>query len=238
MFIETHPSAAEVNENDLSGKTVVVIDVLRATSVMITALANGAKAIIPVLTPEDAIREAGKHASGTCLVCGEHNAQKIDGFDLGNSPLEFTREVVEGKTLIMTTTNGTRALKACRNAKEVFIGAFLNLDAIMQQVKYKENLVLLSAGTNGKFSLDDGLCAGMIIDRLSQFVSIRLDDLGQILLKVWRSSNGNIKGTLAECNHLKYLITNGYEKDVAFCLQTNTDEIIPVYNPLKGKIYV
>lgn len=238
MHIETYPFAAAVTGKDLSGKTVVVIDVLRATSVMVTALANGAKAIVPLSTLKGANRESRKYTSGNCLVCGERNAQKTEGFDLGNSPLEFTRDIVEGKTLIMTTTNGTKALNACRKAGEVYIGAFLNADAVVQQVKDEENLVLFCAGTNGKFSLDDGLCAGMIIDRLSRLIPIRLDDLGQLLLKLWRSSHGNITKTLADCSHLKYLIANGYEKDVSFCLQTDTHEIMPFYDPQRGIIDV
>ncbi|HDO27189.1 MAG TPA: 2-phosphosulfolactate phosphatase [Bacteroidetes bacterium] len=238
MTIETYPFADVANAKDISGKTVVVIDVLRATSVMITALENGAKKIIPVLTNEMVLSEAKKYKPETSLLCGERNAKKIDGFDLGNSPLEFIRETVEGKTLIMTTTNGTKAMKACQKTKEVFIGAFLNVDAVTEQVKNNQKLILLCAGTNGRFSLDDGLCAGMIIDKLSEFTSVKTDDLGHILRKAWKSGTGDLKNRLRNCRHLNFLVENGFEKDVEFCLQRNSSPVVPVYDPEKGIVYV
>ncbi len=238
MHIETHPFASAVNEDDLSGKTVVVIDVLRATSVMIAALENGAKAIVPVLTEKEAMREAKKYKPGTFLLCGERKAKKIRGFDLGNSPLEFTRPVVAGKTLIMTTTNGTRALNGCRKAKKVLIAAFLNVDAVVEKIKHNSGVVLLCSGTNGRFSMDDGLCAGMISDKLSGNLPVKTDDLGQVLLKTRRSGNGDLKNGLRHCGHLNFLVENGFERDVEYCLRQNSSSVVPVYYPKKGYIAV
>ncbi|NOX84509.1 MAG: 2-phosphosulfolactate phosphatase [Chlorobi bacterium] len=238
MIIETYPFATAVNEEDLTGKSVVVIDVLRATSVMITALENGAKEIIPVITVKGALQVAKKFKPDSYLLCGERNAVKIDGFDFGNSPLEFSREVVAGKTLIMTTTNGTKALNACRKAKEVYIAGFLNANAVVKKIRDKSEIVLLCSGTNGKFSLDDGLCAGMIMDKLSENGHAVTDDLGHILLKTWQSSKGSLDQTLKNCYHLNVLVENGFEKDVDYCLQKNTHLIVPVYKPDKGNIHV
>lgn len=238
MLVETCPFADSVNKKALNGKTVVVIDVLRATSVMITALENGAKKIIPVLTKNEALAESKKHAPGTYLLCGERNAKKIKDFNLGNSPLEFTRETVKGKILIMTTTNGTKALNACRKANKVYIGAFLNLSAIVEQIKDSPEVVLLCSGTNGKFSLDDGLCAGMILETLEEYISPEMDDLGHLLLKTWRNSKRNFNQALKNCDHLNFLKDNGYEKDVEYCLRQNTTTILPVYDPKKGCIAV
>ena len=236
MKIEIIPFASAINKKQIAGKTAVVIDVLRATSVMITALQNGAKEIVPVLTVEDALEVSIKFPKGSFLLCGERNAGKIKGFDLGNSTLEFTREMVENKTIIITTTNGTKALNACMNAEKILIGAFLNAEAVAKKVKNLEERTLFCAGTNGRFSLDDGICAAMIIDELSKNNKIDTDDLGHVLLNTWRSGDDNLDFLLKNCFHLKDLNKKGYENDVNYCIQTNISESVPVYNPKTGLV--
>lgn len=230
MKIEIIPFAAAIENHSVKNKTVIIIDVLRATSVMITALNNGAKEIIPVVTVYEAWKTALNFEKKNILVCGERDAKKVKGFDLGNSPLEFSIEKVNNKTIIHTTTNGTKALNACQGAKEILLAAFLNLDAIVQKVSGLDELVLVCSGTNGKFSLDDGMCAAMIIDELSKIKEIQTDDLGRTLLKAFRIENGNLAELLKDCFHLNYLLEKGYEKDVKYCLQKNSHNIVPHFN--------
>ncbi len=238
MKIEVIPFALAINDTSVENKIVVVIDVLRATSVMITALQNGAKEIIPFISVKDAKQKAAELVPGSYLLCGERDAKKIEGFDLGNSPLEFTREVIENKTLIITTTNGTKALNACIKARKIYIGGFLNLDALVEKIKDQDEVVLVCSGTKGKFSLDDGMCAAAIIDGLSKQCKLSLDDLGQSLLINFRNDPDNLNNLLSHCFHLNYLKNNGYSKDVNFCLQTNIYQIIPWFSKENNMIIV
>ena len=230
MDIRIIPFASAVQPEEVTGKTIVVIDVLRATSVIITALENGAKQIYPVLSVEEAEELAGKFATGTYLLCGERDTQKIEGFDLGNSPLEFRQDKVAGKTLIITTSNGTKALDACRDSEKVYIGAFLNARAVAEKVKEKKEGVLVCSGTAGRFSLDDGLCAAMIIEELAKSVPVHPDDLGLALIKVWQSVNGNLQKLLKDSFHLNYLLKKGFNADVDYCLQKNSTSVVPVFS--------
>lgn len=229
MKIELVPFADNVAKTELNQKTVVVIDVLRATTVMITALANGAKNILPASSVEQANTLALQYLPEDRLLCGERNARKIEGFDLGNSPLEFTTDTVTGKTIILTTTNGTRALNFCKGAKDIYIGAFINIKALVQKIQSSSEIVLVCSGTAGKFSLDDSICAAMIIDELSRTKEIFPDDLGQLILRDFRNNIKNIKELLNGCFHARYLKQNGYEKDVRYCFKTNTIGIVPIY---------
>lgn len=233
MKIEVIPFATAIDNQAIESKTVVVIDVLRATSVMITALNNGAKEIIPALTVEDAWMNAKKFEKEDILIGGERDAKKVEGFDLGNSPLEFSTDKVKGKTIIISTTNGTKALNACQNTNEVLIGAFLNVDAVVKKVIAKNELVLVCSGTNGKFSLDDGICAAMIIESLSRKLNVQTDDLGLTLFNTYRSEKGDLKNLLKDCFHLNYLHAKGYERDVNYCLQKNSHNIVPYFKHQK-----
>lgn len=229
MKIHVIPFADAINEKLIQNKTVVVIDVLRATSVMTTALENGANEIIPCLTAEEAFIRSKEYKKGSFLLCGERDAKKIEGFDLGNSPLEFTREVVKDKTIFLTTTNGTRALRSCSGAKDILIGSFLNLYALSLNLLESESLVLVCSGTNGRFSMDDGMCAAAIIDSLSKHTAIVTDDLGEVLLKNWQIENGNLNRLLINCFHLNYLKENGYGDDVVYCQQLNKHPVVPEF---------
>lgn len=236
MKIKVVPFAQAIITKIVENKTVVVIDVLRATSVMITALTNGAKSITPVLSIEEAFKESDKRSTGSFLLCGERDAMKIEGFHLGNSPLEYSKENVCGKEIILTTTNGTEALHACKEAEKILIAAFLNTEAVANQLKGLDEIVLVCSGTRGNFSLDDAMCAAMIMDHLSSDVALQTDDLGKLLLDNFRSKSGNLNEILKDCFHLNYLIKKGYQEDVAFCLQENTSDLVPVFYPNGGYV--
>lgn len=166
MRIDTYFTPAEVDPAELSEATVVVIDVVRATTTIIEALANGARAIYPTESTEDAVRLASSMGREDTLLCGERKGRKVEGFDLGNSPREFDAETVKDMKLVMTTTNGTRALAAGAEGARLLPCAFTNLSAVAAEVAGDGHVVVICAGREDRFSLDDALCAGHLIQRM------------------------------------------------------------------------
>lgn len=147
----------------------VVIDVLRASTTIIHALAAGAATVAPCLTIEDARHRAASLPPGSKLLGGERHGRRIEGFDLGNSPFEYLPNVVRDRTVVFTTTNGTKALMSCRDAAEVYIGAFVNRAALVQQLqKSGRDVVLVCAGTDGRLTAEDILFAGAVTSDLSE----------------------------------------------------------------------
>src|SRR3712207_4750383 len=152
MKIDVIISANDIKEEKVKGKTVIIIDILRATSVIVTALNNGCNEVIPVLEVEDAMKIV-KDNRKKYILGGERNALKIEGFDFSNSPLDYTKDVVKDKTLVMTTTNGTRAIHGAMSAKNILIGAMINARSVANKVLELDNdLVIINSGTNGEFS--------------------------------------------------------------------------------------
>jgi len=153
---------------ELAGGTVVVIDVLRASTTIIYALDAGAREVVPCLEIADARKLAEQLPFDEIVLGGEREGILIDGFDLGNSPEDYTPDRVEGKTVIFTTTNGTRAMIHARMADEVLIGAFVNAGAIVDRLMNREKVCIVCAGTDGRISEDDALVAGLLVDRLQR----------------------------------------------------------------------
>ncbi len=153
---------------EITGGVAVVIDVLRASTTIIHALEAGAAQIQPCLQVEDARAEASRLPEGQFLLGGERKGLRIEGFDLGNSPDEYTPEVVSGKTIVFTTTNGTQAMGQCRLATKAYIAAFVNVSAICQKLTGEEQIHIVCAGTKGQIGNDDILLAGMIVERLEK----------------------------------------------------------------------
>lgn len=167
MRIRVYLTAAEAEEAEFQDRTAVVVDVLRATSSIVRALASGASAIYPTSGTEDAIKLATSLGRDDTLLCGERRGLKIEGYDLGNSPGEFTPETVEGKRLIMNTTNGTRALLATEGAERVVVASFLNLRAVAETVRGASELAVVCAGRDDAFALEDAACAGLLLRRIA-----------------------------------------------------------------------
>ena len=239
MKISVIPTAQQAQDIDFNGKTAVVIDVLRATSVITTALDNGAREVIPVSTVEEAQSLFAASDAATTLRGGERNSLKIDGFDLSNSPLEYKTKVVEGKTIIFTTTNGTNAINNVKGANEVVLSCFRNATAVADLLvglshRGSHDVVIVCAGTEGRFSLDDGLCAGKLIELLKQQSEVETDDLGLLITQYYNNNKANMLGALSGCYHLKRLFTLGFYDDIRFCLETNCVTTVPIVQ--KGKI--
>ncbi len=234
MIISVVPTAQQAQDIDFNGKTAVVIDVLRATSVITTALDNGAQEVIPVKTVEQAQSLYAASDTAHTLRGGERNALKIEGFDLSNSPLEYKRPTVEGKTVILTTTNGTNAINNVNGADEVMLACFRNAAAVVDVIAGRKDVTIVCAGTEGKFSLDDGLCASLLIELLKQKTEVETDDLGLLLHRFYKESKANLLGALSGCFHLKRLFTLGFYDDIRFCLKTSCVKTVPVLR--EGKI--
>jgi 2-phosphosulfolactate phosphatase len=213
---------AVLRARDLADAVAVVFDVLRATSTFVTALGHGARAVIPVETIEEALEARRRDPS--LLLAGERNGLPIGAdrtgsvaFDLGNSPREFTAERVVGRTIVSTTTNGTRALRACSGARETLAASFLNLDATARRVEGAgaERVIVVCAGTFEETALEDVLGAGAFIERLA---ATSLGDGARIALETWKGLGGNLEATLAASrNGAKLLSIPDLAGDVPFC---------------------
>jgi len=164
--LNVFPLPTLVDPEELAGATAVVIDVLRATTTMLYALEAGAREVIPCLEIDEARRLAASLPRSQVLLGGERGGLRIEGFDLGNSPFEHDASVVAGKTLVMTTTNGTRAMGCCRTAETVFIGAFVNAAALVDRLIGGSKIALVCAGSDGDITRDDVLFAGLLVERL------------------------------------------------------------------------
>jgi len=165
--IDVHLLPQLTSTDQLAGKTVVLVDLLRASTTIIEALANGARQIRPCLEVDEARRLAETYLPAEVLLGGERGGEPIDGFQLGNSPREYTQRAVQGKTIVFTTSNGTRALACCQRARTTWIGALVNLSALCGQLEPCQEIAILCAGTAGTVSRDDVLLAGAITDRLT-----------------------------------------------------------------------
>ena len=228
MNISVISTAQQCQDSDFSGKVAVVIDVLRATSVIITALANGARSVIPVLTVEEAEKCFSSCNAASTLKGGERNSVRIDGFDLGNSPLEYKRSVVAGKDIVFTTTNGTQALRGVQGADEIVLACFRNMASVADYLlRLQKDVVIVCSGTRGRFSLDDGLCAGRLVGLLKKQTKAEIDDLSILLSNHYDNIKDNLFGALAGCFHVKFLFGLGFYDDIRFCLQTDCDDVVP-----------
>lgn len=234
MKIETHFSATEAEDGDVSGRTAVVIDVIRATSVIVEALASGARAIYPTLSTEDAIRLANSLGREDTLLCGERKGLKVEGFDLGNSPREFTPEAVSDRRLVMSTTNGTRAFLAARAADRVLALSFLNLSAVADAVGSSASLALICAGKEGRFSLDDALCAGLLIRTLNRRIeSGALETTPPILNDQSRAALSLAQAFTADAEFLgrtaagQALVEVGLQDDLPVCARHDLHALVP-----------
>jgi 2-phosphosulfolactate phosphatase len=228
MNIDIIISSDYIKENKIKDKVVVVVDMLRATTVIITAVKNRCSKVIPVLSVEEAF-ELSKHNRQQYVLGGERKALKIPGFDVSNSPLEYTRSRVSGKTVIMTTTNGTKAIKGCESAREIYIGALINAAALAERlVSLGHDIVIVNAGTYGEFSLDDFICSGYIIHYIAQKADVELSDIAYTALSMYKN-NEDVFKFLENARHFKVLKELGFEKDLKYCCTKDLTQVVPRY---------
>lgn len=214
-----------------TGKTTVVIDVLRASSTIVAALKNGAKEIVPVATIEFAVKVSGGMFGGQTLLGGERNTKKIEGFALGNSPLEYEEKVVNGKSIVFYTTNGTKALAKAKFSENLFVCSFLNLSAVAKHlVSLNNNVEIICAGRNNFFSLEDTVCAGKLAaEIISLKPEVELNDSVAAALALNEKYGHDLLTMLKQSDHGKLLTENGFEEDINYCSQLNVVDVIPCY---------
>jgi 2-phosphosulfolactate phosphatase len=231
MRIDLFLAPGLADEQLLREKTVVVIDVLRASTTIVTALYNGAREIIPTTTIDSAARIASNLSSEVKLLGGERNGKVIDGFHLGNSPREYTPERVKGKTIVFTTTNGSQAVVKARYATATLICGLVNITAVQEQIqRVGGDLTILCAGREGGFSLEDTVCAGMLIQRVMEGRNedAELSD-GAVAARVIYRALGKVPlKLLRSTEHGKYLQEIGLGEDLPVCAAVDRTPVVPV----------
>lgn len=207
-------------------RPAVVIDVLRASSTIVTALSNGAQAILPTASIEAA--RAKEKETANSLVAGERNGVQIADFDLGNSPLDYKEEQVAAKKIILTTTNGTKCFNHLSNAQEVVIASLLNLEAVVDYLAGQKEVLLCCAGNYGDFAFDDMIVAGKIIAKLRNKTDIELSDKGQAAEELYVAHQSDLLAALLNSDSGKNLKKLGYQEDIKYIINQQ-ENVIPLY---------
>jgi len=228
IFVHFLPTLFE--PDDVVGSIAVVVDILRASTTITHALANGADCVIPCATVEEAFAARNELPTGTCLLGGERGGVRIDGFDLSNSPTGYNPDTVRGKSIGFTTTNGTGALIRAEKADDVLIGAFVNLSAVTDRLRTSELPVhIVCAGTNGQITGEDVLFAGALVDKLGDGAAEEFEtsDSTRIALDHWRDESGNgstdaLQAALRRSQGGRNLIELGYDRDIATAADTDS----------------
>lgn len=229
--VEVCVSPDLISCHELEGKIVVVIDILRATSCMVTGLGEGLAGIIPVEKLEECQRLKDKGY----IAAAERDGKKVDGFDIGNSPFSYQDEALKGKWVAVTTTNGTRALVHSVKAKEILVGAFLNRSALVKYLSSKEeDIVLVCAGWKGQLNLEDTLFAGAIIDSLKGGGVEIKNDSSLTAYYLYERAKGDLFAFLGNSSHFNRLKGLGIEEDVKFCLKEDLYDVVPQF--VDGKL--
>lgn len=221
MTIDTilTPALFHLHSKDIENKQVVVIDILRATTTMVVAYENGANNVVPVEHLEDALvyREQGY------LIAGERNGVKVEGFDMGNSPQEFTKDIIEGRNIVLSTTNGTKAINACSAAKFRYVSSFRNIDAMAKTIiENNLDVLLFCAGWKDKFNLEDTVFAGALAQQLLDNGFTTNDDATKMACSLWNLAKPNLTEFLADASHVQRFKSLHIESDLEVCLRFNT----------------
>lgn len=238
MKVDVIGTAAEVAADRVKGCAVAIIDVFRATSVMVTALEAGAKEIIPITGVDDtfAMREKMLRAdpSAKILLGGERHTEIVEGFDLDNSPLRYTSDVVSGATILMSTTNGTRAVNCASAGELIYIAALLNADAVSNALgESGMDIVLVCSGRANRFTIEDALCAGMMASYLHRNFGASLSDMAWAMADMYDRWKDDLLGALDNCEHY-HRIKNRWADDIAWCLERNRISSTPKVNETGG----
>jgi len=222
---------------NVSNSIVVIIDVLRATSTITTALYNGAKCVIPVDSVSRCM-ELGRQIEG--ITAGERDGKIAEGLEYGNSPFEYPKEFIDGKTLVLTTTNGTRLLHMAleKGAKEIITGSFPNLSAVCDHlVEMKQNVILGCAAWKDRVNMEDTLFAGAVINHVRAHFSINCDS-SNMAETMYEKGKKDLFGFLkkTDASHYHRLMNFGLEKDIRYCLTADGANVLPIYK--EGKLMV
>lgn len=235
MRVDVLLGEAPVVPADVADRVVVVLDVLRAATTVATALAHGARAVVPFETVDEVAARARVYARGEVLTAGERRMQRINGFDLGNSPLEFTPEVLGGRTVLFTTTNGTVALTATTGARVCFFAGFVNVQATVQAVLercavHDADVTIVCAGHERRLAFEDVVCAGRLVRLLHAAIpGVMRGDGARVAELAERPYLGGVSSLAYDAQHARSLADAGFSADVSACLALDTFNVATVY---------
>ncbi|MSS73537.1 MAG: 2-phosphosulfolactate phosphatase [Candidatus Latescibacteria bacterium] len=235
MNVDLYTNPQEVSDGSLASRTVVVIDALRASTTLVTALANGCREIVPVDTVERAMATRKRIGPQGVLLCGERGGLKIQGFDLGNSPREYLPEVVAGKTLVFTSTNGSRAMVFVRGCHLGLIGAFINAGATARRIlSDSAEVAIVCSGRENLLSIEDMTCGGLIVSRLLELrPEAVLNDAARTAHILYEHYAHDLLGLLKTSDHGRHLVEIGFGDDLPFCALIDTTHVVPVIRDSK-----
>ena len=224
----------QLTPQDVQGRVVAVIDVLRASTTIAVALSNGARAIIPMESPDDAVTRSKQFERGAVRLAGERRMLKMDGFDLGNSPAEHMREAVESKTVLLSTTNGTKALLAVQGARDVVVASYVNLSAVSAMLRTAlrggADITLVCAGQDRQFALEDAACAGRYVHAVSKrLTNLDMNDAAFSASLIDRKFGDNLVRLFDTAAHGRALAAAGFADDLVACARVDSYPVIPVY---------
>ena len=234
MRIEVHFGVPGLQPASVQGRLVAVIDVLRASTVVAVALANGARAVVPVESSDEVITRSKSFDRSEVQMAGERKMNPIPGFDFGNSPREFTREAVEGKTVLFTTSNGTATFLAVQGARDVVVASFVNFSAVLTMmrtaVRAGTDVAIVCAGRDKEFALEDAGCAGRYVRQLvTRSPEVEVNDGARASELIAKRYGDRIDQLFAESAHGRALADAGYAEDLVMCAQIDSHPIIPIY---------
>jgi 2-phosphosulfolactate phosphatase len=227
--------AHQVAPGDTAGRVVAVVDVLRASTTIAIAVANGARAVVPLATSGEVVARAKTFSRSEVRLAGEQKMLPIPGFDLCNSPLEFTAEAVGGKTVLICTTNGTRAMTAVQGARDVVVASYVNFTAVLTllhaALRGGADVAIVCAGRNRQFSLEDAACAGRYVHHVTQRLSsVDLNDAALAATLVDRKYGDDLTQLFLTSSHGQALRDAGFADDLPACAAVDAYGVVPVYH--------
>lgn len=233
MRLDVFFTPGQVKPGDLAGRLVAVVDVLRASTSIATALGNGARTVIPLEGADEVIVRSKDFTRSQILLAGEQKMLSIPGFDLGNSPQAFTPEVVEDKTILITTTNGTRALLGVQGARDIVIASYVNFTAVLTLMKVaagtNTDIAIVCASEEGSFTLEDAACAGRYVRAIPKRASMELNDAALASVMIEKKYGDNIAKVFKESTHGQALQEAGFGADLAACAEVDSYPVVPIY---------
>ncbi len=234
MRIDVVFGPATITPALVTGRVVAVVDVLRASTTIACALGNGARNIVPVESADEVITRAKQFDRGEVKLAGERKMLIVEGFDLGNSPREFTREAVEGKTVLLTTTNGTGAMLGVQNARDIVVAAYVNLEAVSVLLRTAAragtDITLICAGRERQFSLEDAACAGRYVRTVSKrLLKVELGDGAFACTVIDRKYGDRLDQLFADSEAGQALADAGFADDLESCAAVDSYPVIPIF---------
>ena len=233
MRLDVFFTPNQVKPVETAGRLVLIVDVLRASTTVATALGNGAKTVIPVEGADEVISRSKEFARSQILLAGEQKMHPIAGFDIGNSPQAFTPAVVEGKTILITTTNGTRTLLGVQNARDIVIASYVNFSAVLALMKVaassSTDVAIICAGEEGSFTLEDSACAGRYVRAIPKRADIQTNDAAAASVLIEKKYGDNIAKVFKESAHGQALASAGFGDDLTAAAQVDSYPVVPIY---------